>query len=548
MGEGKPTGRGRAQQGVRPGRGRAPVTSKLESDSSSTNRASQTNNRALLLAVAGASLFIAAMDAYVVVTLLPAMIADVGLTIDRIEQATPLVTGFLGGYMVAMPLLGAYSDVRGRAPIYVACLATFAVGSVITATAGLWTFGLAWLVVGRVLQGLGGGGLVPLTLAIAADLYRGGGRTVALGSVAGLQEAGSVFGPLYGATLAAAAASIGGWRFVFWFNVPLAAVCGAALYVLDRRLTPRTDAPPRSPGGSIDWLSALLLGSGLGLLVLALYPDDPANRATGALFVPAGLVSLALLAAYGWRQLRQIEPLIPRALLRSRRFIGSTGANLLIGAALMVALVDVPLLGRLVFGLDELNSGLLLTRFLVGVPVGAVLGGLAGRRFGGWATALAGVALAAVAFLQMSAWPINELDLRLGPLRQADVALAACGIGFGIVIAPLAAAVLDLTRAENHGLASSLVVLARTLGMLIGLSTLTAFGLHRFNQILGTPQLNDPTVKERVDHLARLVSAAFLQEYREIFGIAAALCVLAGVVILVTLGPQPYCFSATASK
>src|SRR4029077_17566542 len=97
-------------------------------------------------------------------------------------------------------------------------------------------------------------------------------------------------------------------------------------------------------------------------------------------------------------------------------------------------------------------------------------------------------------------------------------------------------------------LASSLVVLARTLGMLIGLSTLTAFGLHRFHQILGSPQLNDPTIKQRVDHLARLVAAAFLQEYREIFVIAAALCVLAGVVIFITLGPQSYRFSATASR
>src|SRR5579859_4085483 len=91
----------------------------------------------LLLGLAGAGLFVAAMDAYVVVTLLPVMIADVGLTIDRLEQATPLVSGFLTGYIVAMPLLGAYSDARGRAPVYVACVAVFAVGSVITATAGL---------------------------------------------------------------------------------------------------------------------------------------------------------------------------------------------------------------------------------------------------------------------------------------------------------------------------------------------------------------------------------------------------------------------------
>ena len=506
------------------------------------------SNRALLLGLAGAGLFVAAMDAYVVVTLLPAMIADVGLTIDRIEQATPLVTGFLGGYVVAMPLLGAYSDVRGRAPIYAACMATFAIGSVITATAGLWTSaGLPWLVVGRVLQGLGGGGLVPLTLAIAADRFRDSGRTVALGSVAGLQEAGSVFGPLYGATLAAAAASFGGWRFVFWLNVPLAAVCGAGLYLQHRRLAAAT--PGAAARSGIDWISAALLGAGLALLVLALYPDDPANRAVGSLFVPAGLASLVTLGVYGWRQLRHIEPLIPRSLLRSRRFIGSSVANFLIGAALMVALVDVPLLGRLVFNLNQLDSGLLLTRFLIGVPVGAVLGGLLASRLGGWLTATSGIVIATFAFLQMSGWQSSELALRLGPLRQADVALAACGLGFGIVIAPLAAAVLDLTRSENHGLASSLVVLARTLGMLVGLSALTSFGLHRFHQILGTPVLNDATVKERVDHLARLVASAFLQEYREIFAIAAALCVIAGLVILVTMAPpRAYRFSATARR
>jgi MFS family permease len=245
---------------------------------------------------------------------------------------------------------------------------------------------------------------------------------------------------------------------------------------------------------------------------------------------------------------RQIEPLIPRALLRSRGFIGSSVANLLIGAALMVAVVDVPLFGRLVFNLDQLGSGLLLTHFLIGVPVGAVLGGLLARRVGGAVSALAGIAVTALAFWQMSGWQANELALKIGPVSQADLALAACGLGFGIVIAPLAAAVLDLTRAENHGLASSLVVLARTVGMLIGLSALTAFGLHRFRQILGTPQLNDPTLKERVDHLTRLVAAAFLQEYREIFAIAAILCVLAGVVILLTLGRRSYFFSATASK
>jgi MFS family permease len=488
--------------------------------------------RPVLLLLAGLGLFVAALDTYVVVTLLPAMVADIGLTIDRFEQATPIVTGFLGGYVVAMPLLGAYSDARGRLPVYSLCMLVFAAGSAITATAGLWSFaGLPWLVSGRFLQGLGGGGLVPLSLALAADLYRGERRTLALGGVAALQEAGSVFGPLYGATLAALAGSLGSWRFVFWVNLPLAALCGAGLVLAGRA------RPPQDSGStSVDWASACLLGLGLGLLVIALYPDDPSTRATSGLLIPAGSLSLVALALYGWRQLRQLEPLIPRQLLRSRTFAGATIANVLIGIALMVALVDVPLLGRLVFKLDQLGSGLLLSHFLIGVPVGALLGGVLAGRIGGRVTAVAGMACAAAAFGQMSGWQANELTLQAGPFRGADLALGACGLGFGLVIAPLAAAVLELTRSSQHGLASSMVVLARTMGMLVGLSALTAFGLYRFRQILGTPILTDPDVQARIEHLERLVAAAFLQEYREIFTIAASICILGAVVALVTLG------------
>jgi hypothetical protein len=361
---------------------------------------------------------------------------------------------------------------------------------------------------------------------------------------------------------------------VFWLNLPLAAVCATGLLVASRdarthsvvgsldtrageltrsfdtrageltrsfdtragELTRSFDTRAGELTRSFDWKSAALLGLGLGLFVVALYPDDPTSRATSGLFIPLGSVSLFVLAVYGWRQARSLEPLIPRQLLRGSRFIGAIAANLLIGTALMVALVDVPLLGRLVFSLDQLAAGLLLTQFLLGVPLGAVLGGVLAGRVGSRPTSVLGMLCSAAAFLQMSGWQAGELALRLGPIRPADIALGACGLGFGIVIAPLTASVLELTRAQNHGLASSLVVLARVMGMLFGLSALTAFGLFRFRQILGTPRLNDPNVHARVDHLARLVSAAFLQEYREIFTIAAGLCVLAAAVVLVTMG------------
>src|SRR5260370_26546009 len=199
----------------------------------------------------------------------------------------------------------------------------FAGGSAITATAGLGSFaGLPWLVAGRCLQGLGGGGLVPLSLALAADLYREHRRTLALGSVAAMQEAGSVFGPLYGASLAAAAATVGGWRFVFWLNLPLAALRALGLLSGTRKQRP----PDSSAPTSLDWVGAALLGGGLGLLVLALYPDDPTTRATSGLLIPVGALSLLVLGLYVRRQTTHLEPLIPHTLLPGTPFTAATSA------------------------------------------------------------------------------------------------------------------------------------------------------------------------------------------------------------------------------
>src|SRR5258708_38239794 len=115
------------------------------------------------------------------------MMFDLALPLDRIEQATPIISGFLVGYIVTMPLTGALSDVYGRGRVYLASLAVFAIGSTLTATAGLTLFpseslaGLPWLVTGRVLQGLGGGAVGAGAPAPAAHLFPGGSAGVALG-------------------------------------------------------------------------------------------------------------------------------------------------------------------------------------------------------------------------------------------------------------------------------------------------------------------------------------------------------------------------------
>jgi MFS family permease len=248
-----------------------------------------------------------------------------------------------------------------------------------------------------------------------------------------------------------------------------------------------------------------------------------------------------------------LSPVIPREMLRSRQFLGSSLANLLVGGGLMVALVDIPIMGRGVFNLDQLGSALLLARFMIAVPVGAVAGGFLALRLGGRWTAVLGLAAAAGGFLLLSRWEANELSRHVGPLREADLVLVLTGLGFGIVIAPLAAAVLDVARAERHGLAASLVVLVRTLGMLVGLSGLTAYGLHRFYELFNQgPPLHlipgSPDFAAQKAAFDARVTTALVAEYHGIFLIAAVLCAAAGTVALLTLSARRTAESTTVSR
>src|SRR5688572_23466352 len=118
----------------------------------------------VLLGLAAVAIMFAAADTYVVVLALPDMMTTVGLDLDQLQRAAPIVSGFLLGYVAVLPLIGRISDLRGRVPVLLGCLIVFAVGSVITAAA----YDLPSIVTGRLIQGIGGGGLIPPTLPLVA--------------------------------------------------------------------------------------------------------------------------------------------------------------------------------------------------------------------------------------------------------------------------------------------------------------------------------------------------------------------------------------------
>ncbi|HEX7659451.1 MAG TPA: MFS transporter, partial [Pseudonocardiaceae bacterium] len=491
------------------------------------------SRRGLAITAGGGAVLLGSLDAYVVVGVLLDVVRDEGIAVNQLELATPIVTGYLLGYVAAMPLLGQLSDLLGRRLLLQSCLAVFGIGSALTASSA----GLDWLIAGRVVQGISGGALLPVTLALAGDLWAPRHRPAVLGAVGAAQELGSVLGPLYGVGLAL----LIGWRGIFWVNVPLAALAIVAVWFavpagrvgeIDGRAT--ENAGPRHLGRRPDFVGGGLLAITLALLVVALNNQHPENGVLPSWGVPVLIAAgFALVAFIVWESRARVKLLDPAG-VRMGRLLAILGASMASGAALMVTLVDVELYAETLLGLDSTGSTLLLVRFLVALPIGAVIGGLLATRIGEAAVAVTGLVIAAGGYLLIAHWPVG-LDISL------DVELVITGLGLGLVIAPLSAAVLRVVPATSHGVASASVVVARMAGMLIGVSALSAWGFHRFHGL--TANLNTPLpfgmsseqFHRAVDAYAAAVKQALLTEYREIFLATAVICV-AGAVLAVFVG------------
>ncbi len=433
---------------------------------------------------------------------LPRILADI-TDWTQLRRASWIVNGYLLAYIATMPLAGRAADRFGLPLLTGVSLAVFAVGSALSGAAQ----SLDALIAARVLQGIGGGAIVPLATAGASHLYdTPAGRARALGIVGALTFLGMAIGPFAGATILEAMEmgpglraagqtgtalfefGVPAWRWIFYVSVPLAIL--AIVYIW--AAAPGWKVPRAK--SRLDVLGAGLFTTALafGLLALTTIDQQPAADAPPSLITPLtlGIVAVVAGALAIVRMGTAREPFIPLRYFRDRNFANAVLLSLTTGYVLSTAIIGgAVFVDRVRFGGPE-DQRVVLGALAAAMAIGALASGFLLRTFGIVPLTLVGIAcgVAGMGVLATATPAISDLAL-VG-------ALALFGLGFGLTVTPRSSAAVEALGRAAFGVASAGVTVARMIGMALGLAALTAFGSRRIEEL--SLVLTDQAARDRV--------------------------------------------------
>ena len=303
--------------------------------------------RVILITVA-TTLFLASTGNTIVTTALPKIVSDLG----GLTYISWVVTAFLLASTVGAPIAGKLGDMYGRKIVLQGAIGVFLLGGLICGLAGTMTM----LIAGRFVQGLGGGALIVVSMAVVADILPPRERGRAQGSLSSVFGFSTVVGPLIGGFLVQTVS----WHWIFFVNFPIGI---AAFFILNRTLPARSDRQPHK----MDYLGAAMLMILLSSLVLI------ANLA-GTVYSWSSLPVLTLLilapmafAAFVKAERRASEPVMPLDLFRIRNFQAANGVNLMVGMAMFGTIAFMPLFLQVVKHVDPISSGLYLVAMMAGL-------------------------------------------------------------------------------------------------------------------------------------------------------------------------------------
>ncbi len=396
-------------------------------------------------------MFIAALEATVVGTAMPTVIASLG----GINHYSWVFSAYLVTSTVTVPVWGKLSDLYGRRLLYQIGIGVFLLGTVLSGFSGSMT----QLIVFRAIQGLGAGALVPLGMTIIGDVFTLEERAKMQAYFSGVWGLSSVIGPIVGGFITDQIS----WRWVFWINLPVGVA--AALIIGLALKEPKQDKKP-----TIDYAGAVLLMVAISLLMLAMV-EGGASLAT--LFSTENLLTLAaaiiLLALFGWVEKRAADPIIPFELFRNRTVSVAVVAGFLAGVAMFGAISFIPLFAQGALGATATEAGSLLTPLMLSWVTMSVVGGRILLKVGYRKISIVGFIILTVGFVFLA------LFERETPRFWLYVDLVLIGAGLGLTMLTLLIAVQQAVERTKLGVATSLNQFSRAIGGAFGVAIMGAF-------------------------------------------------------------------------
>jgi MFS family permease len=512
-----------------------------------------------LLAVFGIGVFLAGLELMITATALPSILLDLAVTdqigkpaFSELRHASWIINGYLLAYVVAMPLAGRLADVWGARRLFLGALVVFIFGSLLAGRGQT----IDELIVGRVVQGIGGGVLVPVGTAAASHLFEGHDRPRALGIIGALTFLGMAAGPFLGAAIlggidmGAGLDRLGApagtplhdalapaWRWVFYVNVPIGLI---ALFIA-WAASHGWETPRKRAGvdlfGAVVWSVGLAAGLGAATLIGVSDLGGPDPVLVGAALAALAIAATVLTVVRG---LRRSDPFLDPRLFRRAAFSSAAIVSLLTGYAFATAII-----GGAVFVDRVLYGGPNDQRFALGAlaaatAVGALVSGFAVRFLSLRLVTFVGLAICAATLVLMARWTPAV------SIAAVAVVLGGFGLGFGLTVTPRSTAAVESAGRASFGMASAIVTVARMIGMAIGVSILTAYGSTKINSLYDQLFATDPDgwkavipadLRDRGLHDGLVVNALEAWAANEASGILVGIFLVAGVVTIVAIPP-----------
>ena len=407
------------------------------------------------------SMGLIAIDATILATAVPSVVNDLG----GFSQFPWLFSIFLLTQAVTVPIFAKLSDSYGRKPVVLAGIAVFGVASVLC--------GVAWsmpaLIAFRALQGLGAGAIQPTCMTIVGDIYTLQERAKVQGYLASVWAISSVVGPTLGGVFVETL----DWRWIFFINIPLAAL---AFWMISRRFHEKVERVSHQ----VDVAGAVLLTVGSSLVILGLLEGGVlwSWLTLPGIGVPA--LGLALVVAFGFVERRAAEPILPTWIFRNRLLVSTSIASLAIGAVLIGLTSYVPLYAQNVLGHNALVAGFALAALTLGWPIAASLSGRVYLRIGFRATALLGTVIGLVGVAGLT------LLRPTTSIWQVGATCFVIGIGMGFVAAPTLVTAQSSVEWNVRGVVTGTSMFARSMGSTLGIAVFGAIANAGLGTTVGT--------------------------------------------------------------